>query len=216
MGTSAEYGCFGNSFSLFFIASVCFHKFGHLEKKRASRQRLQAGTPRKMENPGPVKGWGVGTVSQKYQNSHDSAAFQCDQKGIQESLRFFWVSLVWHHENPRVPVLDLSNWVEEEANLRPHRCDDVGIGCWDANLFGFDRIDPIFCSNTFFKLPKKCHQNRPMMQCGLHVVSHVTVDGCKLHFCNVGIPGIPIEDKASSCLGQKVISVVRLSRSASI
>ena len=171
----------------------------------------------------PRQGWGWGQYPKTAKIPTIPLHSNAIRKESRNLPRFFWAkkwwSLVWHHgdhENPKVPVLDLSNWVEEEANLRHHRCDDVGIGCWDANLFGFDRIDPIFCSNRFFKLPKKCHQNRPMMQCGLHVVSHVTVDGCKLHFCNVGIPGTPIEDKASSCLGQKVIDVVRLSRSTSI
>ena len=43
----------------------------------------------------PRQGWGWGQYLKTAQNSHDSAAFQCDQKGIQESPSFFWAKKWW-------------------------------------------------------------------------------------------------------------------------
>lgn len=238
--TSGEYGCFG-IVSAFLLQSV--NRFSTLT--RASRQRLQAGTPRKMENPGPHSavvqgcqrmGWGQYPKSTKIPRSMHSTARK-ESRNLPVFLGKKMVNLVWH---PPLTMKIPRPWSEQlswgGSKSAAPRCDGL-----DANITLSSCLCPaarslkksvwkkmvplyflvflfssIALTHFFYRITslscQKCHQNLPMMQCGLHVVSHVTVDGCKLHFCNVGIPGDPIEDKGSSCLGQKVIYVVRLSR----
>lgn len=98
--------------------------------RRARHERWKILAPSRM---------GVGTVSQNCQNSHDSAAFQCYQKGIQESSQFFLGKKMvefgvtpwwpWKSQGPR-PWSEQLSWGGSKSAAPPvWWCWDWMLGC---------------------------------------------------------------------------------------